>query len=99
MDGVDLIQVVGKSFFGKLHRLGVVFLLEFGVLCHLGKTAGQILDLLRQLADGSGVVHVPLLQLLGVVRLQLHNLLGKICSFVHQSLHVRGVLEDILRGA
>ena len=46
VDGVDLIQVGGKRFFGKSDCLGMVFLLELGVFCHLGKIAGQILDLL-----------------------------------------------------
>ena len=88
MDGIDLIQVGSQGFFGKLNCLGMALLLKLGVLGHLSKTVGQILDLLRQLAAGGGMGHIPFLQLFGVVRLQLHDLLGKICSFVHQSLHV-----------
>ena len=88
MGGVDFIQVGGQGLFGKLNRFGVIPLLKLGILGHLGKTVGQVFNLLRQLAAGSCMGHVPLLQLLGVVRLQLCNLSGKICSFVHTSLHV-----------
>ena len=88
MDGVDLVQMTGKSILGYFHNLGMILLLELGVLRHLGKVVAQILYLIRQLAHRSGMIHVPRLQLLGMFRLQLGNLPGKICSFVHTSLHV-----------
>ena len=42
--------------------------------------------------------HVPRLQFLGVLLLQLHELIRQVCSFVNISLRVSGILEDILSG-
>ena len=67
------------------HVVDVLLLVLFGDGV---EAAIQIYNLFRQLAQLGAMLHVPLLQCLGMLFLKLGNQCRQVCSFVHTSLHV-----------
>ena len=65
------------------------FLVLLLAILHDGlEVGGQIVKLFRQLAHFGSMLHVPLLQRLGVLLLELGDQSHQVCSFVHTALHV-----------
>ena len=58
---------------------------------------GMLHNLLRQFAQLGAMLHVPLLQGLGVLFLELGYQCRQVCSFIHTGLHVSAVPQNLLR--
>ena len=84
MEGGHVVDVGGKSLF-RLPKLSMLLLVLLGECV---EAAVQICNLFRQFAQLSAMLHVPLLQCLGMLFLELGNQCHQVCSFVHTSLHV-----------
>lgn len=87
MDGGHVVDVSGK-FFLRLSELSMLLLI---LLRNGVEAAIQIINLFRQLAQLSAVLHVPLLQCLGVLLFELGDQCRQVCSFVHTSLHISAI--------
>ena len=87
VEGSHVIDVAGK-FLLRLSKLNMLLLvlLSDGV-----EAAVQIFNLFRQLAQLGAMLHIPLLQCLGMLLLELGNQCRQVCSFVHTGLHVSAI--------
>ena len=87
MQGGHIVNMRGKFIL----RLPKLKLQLFVVLGNGVEAAVQICNLFRQLAQHGAMLHVPLLQSLGVIFLKLGHQCRQVCSFVHTSLHVSAI--------
>ena len=92
MQGGHIIDVGGKSVL----RLPKLVLQQFVVLGNGVKAAVQAGDLLRQFAHFRAMVHVPLLQGLGMLFLELGYQCRQVCSFIHTGWHVSAFPQNLL---
>ena len=84
MEGSHVVDVAGK-FLLRLSKLSMLLLV---LLSDSVETAIRIFNLFRQLAQLGAMLHIPLLQCLGMLLLELGDQCHQVCSFVHTSLHV-----------
>ena len=88
MEGGHFIGMAGKFFLRRPDSTRHVLMLLLAGLYDSLEAGGQILNLFRQLAHVGGVLHVPLVKLLGVILLELGDQSHQVCSFVYTGLHV-----------
>ena len=82
VQGGHIVNMRGKFIL----RLPKLKLQRFVVLGDGVEAAVQAGDLLRQLAHFRAMIHVPLLQGLGVLLLALGYQRRQVCSFIHKGL-------------
>ena len=87
MEGSHVVDVASK-FLLRLSKLNMLFLVLLGDGV---EAAGQIINLFRQLAQLGGMLHILLLQRLGVLLLDLGNQCRLVCSFIHTCSHVSAI--------
>ena len=87
MEGSHFVDVAGK-FLLRLPKLSMLF---FVMLGDGVEAAVQICNLFHQFAQLGAMLHVPLLQCLGMLLLELGNQCRQVCSFVHTGLHVSAI--------
>ena len=91
MEGSHLVSMAGKLILRFPEGLSHVVMRLLVVLHDSLKVGGEVVKLLRQFAHLGSMLHVPLLQRLGVLLLELGNQCRQVCTFVYTDLHVSAI--------